>query len=433
MDLELKLWDDTRSQIIQFYLAKLFRRGNQSKTKLLYHFRIGLTDEDKSLHPLLEVLSRESELSDWERFSLSLRDLILSRTSSLCFNPREKDIKIDIKRIITTPQVDINISIDGTAYLFKTPEITGHMDICFNFVTTIELLKQFQSKLHQILQMKDFRTQIEQLPQPEIHNMYDVQDEADQTDEYEVEEEDAVVVEDPVEEKTEDKEYLVKQVAPSTEMLSKIEDDLNGKNAKNLADGVEVEDWEENQVDEIGGDKGVETLENIEKDYPKDEVKPVKKSESVKTEKTAEKAAEEEKDEKTVIDAEKSTIIGEKIEKPAVEVEKTIETEKSKTLEKTDDKVKSAKELFPEKSKTSKVKEDESPEKITSEKEKETVPAEKPKRGRKPRAKKVSETAEKDEAVAKKEIKPRKTPAKKTLRKSAAKKPAKKSIEPEDK
>jgi len=251
MDLEIKLWDDTRSQVIQFYLARLFRRGNQNKLKLLYHFRLSQVEpDDGSLVPIMEIFNRESFIEDWEQFFVSIRELIYSRIDDVTFSPREKDVTIKFNRILATPQISTEIIIDGTAYLQKTPEITEHMSVIFKFMTTIDLLKLFQNKLNQILQNRDFKANIEHLPTQEIRTLYEIAD--DETEEIEISEE---VVNEPVAVKNQD-ELVVKNDDTSSEMLEKIESEVIGNEKVIIQekDEVTLEDWEEEEIVEIGGD-----------------------------------------------------------------------------------------------------------------------------------------------------------------------------------
>ncbi len=274
MEQELQLWDDTRSQVIQFYIAKLFRRGNQNKTKLLYHFRIGQIDpETNSLKSVMEILNRESNLEDWDLFSRNLRDIVIGRCENTKFTPREKDIAFTLNRILATPQIETTLSIDGVAYLLRTPEITGHIDLSIRFWTTADLLKKFQLKLQQILQNRVFRTNVEILPEITVNSLYSDDDEVHETTDAEEETEQELTIENDV----------VKKAKPDTEMLIKVEESVDGD------DSVEVEDWEEEDVDEFGGDdfetedpkKSVETLE-INNDKNQDDIEPVIMSEVTK-------------------------------------------------------------------------------------------------------------------------------------------------------
>ncbi|MCD4656154.1 MAG: hypothetical protein K8S87_01285 [Planctomycetes bacterium] len=257
MEQELQLWDDTRSQVIQFYLAKTFRRGNQNKTKLLYHFRIGQIDpETNSLKSVLEILNRESHLEDWDSFSRKLRDIIIGRSENAKFAPRDKDIALSMDRILATPQVETVLSIDGVAYLLQTPEITGHIDLSFRFWTTVDFLRKFQAQLHQILQNREFRSNVEILPEIAVKSMYSKDKEAAVTPDTAVEEDKDE--KDTVQEPTVDND-VVKKAKPSTEMLIKVEESMSDDE-----DSVEVEDWEEEDLDEFGGDD----LDSVESEKP---------------------------------------------------------------------------------------------------------------------------------------------------------------------
>jgi len=325
MNLELLLQDDTGHQVVQFYFAKLFRRGNSNKTKVLYHMRVCQKDEDNNLSSIIEVYEREAFLEVWDNLSLRLRELVAARRESVKFSPLEQDVLMDFTRLLTTPQIAVEVAIDGVAYLNNAPEITGHISANFKFWTTVELLKSFQSKLYQILRNREFRNNVEQLPQPEFHTLYDeVEDEQTEGELAETE-----VISEEFLETDEDDTNLVKTVKASTEMFNELEQKVNGGEAQ-----IQLEDWETEAVDEVGGEgKNADAEASIGDNSKTDvlvliEEQPEQsdKDKAEKQESVGGEAGEKEHKKKT--------------SKKSESKEKTVEEEKPKTAKKATDKSK---------------------------------------------------------------------------------------------
>ncbi len=336
MDLELQLWDDTRSQVIQFYFGNLFRRGKNNKIKLLYHLRICQVTEEGSLSPILEIYNRESLLEDWEVLSTTVRDLILARREKTSFTPREQDILMNFGRILTTPQVITKVSIDGIAYMIQTPEITGHINIAFKFWTTIDILKKFQIKLNQILQNREFKANIEQRPALEVKSLYDVDDKDIEKDVEEDGELDEKIIADADDK---DEVKIVKHEKTSTEMLNKIEQEsYTSDNKTSSAEGnVELADWDAGELVEVGGENDIDKNELVE-----EKMSDVRKSETAETniEKSRKRTVK-------TVDKEVKAITKEKEEKPKKAVPKARKSTKSKTVKTSSKKADAKKEKKP--------------------------------------------------------------------------------------
>ena len=427
MDQELQLWDDTRSQVIQFYIAKLFRRGNQNKTKLLYHFRIGQIDpETNSLKSVMEILNRESHLEDWDSFARKLRDIVIGRCENACFAPREKDIALTMDRILATPQIETTLNIDGVAYLLRTPEITGHIDLSIRFWTTADLLRKFQLKLQQILQNREFRSNVELLPEITLSTIYDEDEEADESDD-----------EEESEKETATAPEVVKKTKLDTEMLIKVEESVDED------DSVEVEDWEEEDIDEFGGDESEESKKSPEIAENSNDKKVVKiqtdkvpvdteiKDKKIiiletKSDSTPEtKSSEKTPDESTLFDADAVKPMDEKLPTKTDEP-KTEEVSDADAIENEEKDEKSTLKRRPRTPKNP-VEDNNTDAKSDTEKKGDEKPKKAPKKS--VRAKKATA----DKKGAEKKTPAKKTPAKKAAKKPAAKKPKKTKKDTEEK